>query len=475
MAEESEYGPGASESSKKRSVRSGRKLIRIVIARHLLLALVLPIALHGMGCEAEVIPLAEENRADDARVAGQSAHIVYGNDDRIDVYASSDETLRAIAMSATAALVPYSLLHSTPQGMALRGGTLGGNENLCMDERFRDQPVNATCSATLVAKDLILTAGHCVPSGSSCQANAIVFNYRMADERSLARITDDDVYGCSEIIARAHSNRSGLDFAFLRLDREVAPHLRPVALRMPRGSLPENTRVAMIGHPSGLPAKIATGARVMRSSLFDGNVFLANLDAFSGNSGSGVFDETGALVGVLVFGHADYRERAGGACREVVRRNDSDGSEGIVYAYRAFDHLCERSPKISSVCETICRDRTCMADFQLRSECSPEDECETPDGWRCDPDDYGSGGACQCGCGAPDPDCLLPSRPVIGCQGDEVCSLKGECTPPSDKDRRLLSGCSAADAETALYPWFALVLVLALSGWRRRHRLRPPR
>lgn len=70
MAEESEYGPGASESSKKRSVRSGRKLIRIVIARHLLLALALPIALHGMGCEAEVIPLAEENRADDAGVAG---------------------------------------------------------------------------------------------------------------------------------------------------------------------------------------------------------------------------------------------------------------------------------------------------------------------------------------------------------------------------------------------------------------------
>lgn len=422
---------------------------------------------------------ASEELAVDGGVSAASAHIIYGEDNRVDVYASGSARLREIATSATAALVPYHLLQSTPTGMRLRGATLSANEHLCDDQRFREQPVNASCSATLVARDLILTAGHCVPANSSCDSSAIVFNYRMANERELAPISEADVYGCREIIARAHSSNSGLDFAFIRLDREVAPHLRPVPLRAPRGRLPEGAPLAMIGHPNGLPAKIADGARVMRSSLFDGNVFLTNLDAFSGNSGSGVFDAEGALVGVLVFGHADYRERSGGDCREVVRRDDGDGGEGVVYAYRAFDHLCERSPRVSPICESLCEGRHCAAAFTLRSECSADDpgaqvrgeveelekeECAAPNAWHCDPDDYGTGGACHCGCGVPDPDCLLPSRPVIGCQGEEVCSLGGECAPAEEKERSGRQGCSAAPAGLSAFP----LLALAFTLFRRR-------
>lgn len=34
--------------------------------------------------------------------------------------------------------------------------------------------------------------------------------------------------------------------------------------------------------------------------------FVANLDSFAGNSGSGVFDSSGKMVGILVAGAADF-------------------------------------------------------------------------------------------------------------------------------------------------------------------------
>lgn len=452
------------------SDRSFLRAGRLFIASALL-------SLFMLACEPPK-ELSAELDALDAGVESAAAHIIYGEDDRLDVYASGSAELRSIAASATAALIPYHLLQSTPDGMRLRGGTLSANENLCADQRFREQPVNASCSATLVARDLILTAGHCVPVNSACDSNAIVFNYRMANERSLAPIHEDDVYGCKEILARAQSSVSGLDFAFIRLDREVAPHLRPVRLRTPRGSLAEGSALSMIGHPNGLPAKITDNARVIRSSLYDGNVFLTNLDAFSGNSGSGVFDDRGDLVGVLVFGHPDYQERSAGGCREVVRRGERDGNEGVVYAYRAFDHLCERSPRVSSICDTLCEGRDCAAAFTLRSECregdlSQEGEtCAPPAEWRCDPEDYASGGACQCGCGVPDPDCLLPSRPVIGCQGEESCGLDGECAPPLEKEGGMLQGCSAGPRGGGSFT--LLFAALALLVWRALRAQRWP-
>ena len=45
---------------------------------------------------------------------------------------------------------------------------------MCPDERFAAQPANADCSATLIAPDIMLTAGHCI---NSCGDSRFVFDY----------------------------------------------------------------------------------------------------------------------------------------------------------------------------------------------------------------------------------------------------------------------------------------------------------
>ena len=62
----------------------------------------------------------------------------------------------------------------------------------------------------------------------------------------------------------------------------------------------------MIGHPCGLPLKCAPGASI---DDFTDNYFRADLDVYSGNSGSPVFcAETHELIGIVSRGKpADFR------------------------------------------------------------------------------------------------------------------------------------------------------------------------
>ena len=75
----------------------------------------------------------------------------------------------------------------------------------------------------------------------------------------------------------------------------------------------------MIGHPSGLPRKYAGDATVTQvlSPGTDELRYVTDLDAFGGNSGSGVFTSgttttsstcypAGVMVGILVKGATDY-------------------------------------------------------------------------------------------------------------------------------------------------------------------------
>ena len=68
----------------------------------------------------------------------------------------------------------------------------------------------------------------------------------------------------------------------------------------PSDALAEGTEIYIIGHPFGLPMKVAGNARV---ESIDDNYFRASLDAFRGNSGSPVFRaDTHAAIGIYVRG-----------------------------------------------------------------------------------------------------------------------------------------------------------------------------
>src|SRR5690606_33482266 len=134
----------------------------------------------------------------------------------------------------------------------------------------------------------------------------------------------------------------------------------------------------------------------------------------------------GSLIGVLVWGERDYQVRDGASCSGVYVLPNGDGVEGVVYAFRAVQRFCEASPFVSSVCDEFCADGCCTGD-QTNDDFCGERGCVAPADWRCDPSAYGTGGSCDCECGAVNPDCTLPSRPVAGCQGDMICGEDGRC------------------------------------------------
>ena len=103
---------------------------------------------------------------------------------------------------STAILADYALIDdSDPSDVQLLGPTLGAYYDLCDDERFFSQPTPGFCSGTLIAPDLILTAGHCMNNPNGCAGTVFVFNYHMVDSVALEPITVDDIFACQSIVA----------------------------------------------------------------------------------------------------------------------------------------------------------------------------------------------------------------------------------------------------------------------------------
>lgn len=178
--------------------------------------------------------------------------------------------------------------------------TLRRSMGVCEKERFSNQVTLPRCSGFLVAEDILVTAGHCVTSMSDCTNFRWVFDYTAGT----SKIKKSDVYKCKEVIGRKQT--LGLfatkDYAVIRLDRK-AEDREPLKFRK-RGSVKKNDEIVVIGHPSGLPTKIADGAQVTKERF---NFFHANLDTYGGNSGSAVFNKkTGEVEGILIQGALDY-------------------------------------------------------------------------------------------------------------------------------------------------------------------------
>lgn len=247
--------------------------------------------------------------------------LIYGEDDRQDLHEVSDPAVRALAES-TAALFRASGvdLSGEPGTAVLSTAEFGRANNLCPDERFRDQPKGASCSGALVGPDLLLTAGHCVRDEAACRATRFVFGFSLAaSDADPRRLPAGNVYGCRALVARRVSG--GVDYALVRLDRAAAGR---VPLRLNRtGALEPGAGVFVIGHPSGLPIKVAGGAsvRAVRDAFF-----VANLDTYAGNSGSPVFNaETRLMEGILVRGDRDFVFDEAARCNRSNRVADEGG------------------------------------------------------------------------------------------------------------------------------------------------------
>ena len=231
-----------------------------------------------------------------------SDKVVYGVDNRVDLHETQVPMFYELAHS-TAAMIRVSDLNREGETYTISGNTLE-SRGVCSTARFSKQLTAASCSGFLVGPNLLVTAGHCVTSQSDCSSFKWVFDYNIKDEENLEfTVPSSSVYSCKRIVSQDLNRSTKNDFALIELDRDVNDR-SPLAFRT-AGKVEKLTSLVVIGHPSGLPTKIADGAWVRENN--NDYYFVTNLDTFGGNSGSAVFDtETGVVEGILVRGEQDY-------------------------------------------------------------------------------------------------------------------------------------------------------------------------
>lgn len=258
-------------------------------------------------------------------VAQVDGDVIYGDDDRLDLYQVSNQAVRNLADS-TVALFEASRVHvSDPNGTAhLVTESYSERHNLCPDEPFFSQRTGPFCSGFLVGPDMLLTAGHCIETVAECRQTKFVFGFAITQAGRLPEtVPAREVYGCRQLLGR-QQNDKGADWALVRLDRPAVNH-KPLALNRSE-PIRKDTPLFVIGHAAGLPTKVAGGAAVRDPN--PNGYFVANLDTYSGNSGSAVFNARSAQVeGILVRGEVDYVSRGNCQVSNVCPNNGCSGED----------------------------------------------------------------------------------------------------------------------------------------------------
>jgi hypothetical protein len=255
-----------------------------------------------LGRRPGLVPVSDMNII---KATNEKQKVIYGVDDRMDVFEVTNKKYLEAAKSVVALFKKDKVSDMGDGTSELVLDNFGERDDLCASEKFGDQPVGAFCSGFLVAPQIMATAGHCINSGN-VQNVRFVFGFKMnAPGEPTTRINNSEIYRGSRIIGHELTD-NGPDWALVELDRPVQNH-PPVKIRS-SGKIEDSAPVYVIGHPCGLPMKVAGGAIVRDNN--NPNFMVCNLDTYGGNSGSAVFsdgEEEGPFVeGILVRGETDF-------------------------------------------------------------------------------------------------------------------------------------------------------------------------
>lgn len=428
-----------------------------------------------VGCAAGV-----ENGAPEDAVGRAAAPIVYGTDDRVEAVDEADPVLRERALRSTVALVKHveQWTFCDPSDSRWTAKTLGERENLCPSEPFRDQPVLASCSGTLIDRDLVITAQHCLPTDEACKGMRFVMGLDMEADGTLRKIPRSDVYSCRQRVVTPPDR----DIAIIRLDRPVTGPFEPAPIAPAPFTVGEPLMVS--GFPTGIPMKVATNCNILAYRELDDG-YQANCDLLSGNSGSGFFNLRGELLGVYYQGGGDYKPSPDASCFIRLAVAEDGTLPGVptpqlgVFspAQHAVDLMCAAGTATPlcakpAICgDGRCEDETpesCPADCSAPS-CG-DGTCDPGEDYRCAEDCGARDEVAECGAGGVGGGGGAPGgaggRGGSGAGGSGI----GGREPQSSSGCALASPCGVPVPSA-----HALVAALALARRRPRSRCsRPP-
>ncbi len=146
------------------------------------------------------------------------------------------------------------------------------------------------CSGTLISANTFLTAGHCVDS--STVGDYVSFNYERA-AGSTTLLTQDH-YRIDAVLEDALGS---VDYAIVRL--AGSPGTKWGIATVASADAAVGAAATIIGHPEGKPKMIEAGTI---NSFSGNNIRYGNIDTLGGNSGSGILDSSGRVIGVHTNG-----------------------------------------------------------------------------------------------------------------------------------------------------------------------------
>ena len=287
--------------------------------------------------------------------------VIFGTDDRVEVYEVRDNALREAVVRAVPAMIRAGSVNidEATGRVTFSTRSLGSANNLCPGEAHFAQPTAPSCSATLIDDDLVLTAGHCV-SDWACADQRFVFGWYYDAAGMLHMRERADVFSCAEVLVTENTLTN--DYAIVRLDRPAPGP--PMAVRMTPVLVTET--VSLAGYPFGLPMKVVEGGEV--TGIVSRSRFYARLDAHPGNSGSGVYDSELRVLGDLTNGPVTALVEDGTCNRLAVIGEDTVRTELISSVIPAVEALCATGHVSARLCP-VCGDGMCVSGETCIEDC----------------------------------------------------------------------------------------------------------
>lgn len=231
--------------------------------------------------------------------------VIYVRDSRLESSEVKSKIYQEEKQASLAMIFQRKLHLVAEDTYQVRARTLVDQYNFCPDQKYADQKAAAACSSTLIAEDLVLTAGHCLPAEGTCSEMAFVVGYDETKARSGQQFLKvDQVYSCQKVEYLSIGDQIDQpDMAIVRLDRKVVG-INPVDLSTSREVLPDEGLFSF-SYPSGLPQKFLQGK--VRTHAPENQIFRAAIDVFHGSSGALVYSQADhAPLGIVLGGEEDY-------------------------------------------------------------------------------------------------------------------------------------------------------------------------